>query len=699
MTLGDGGADFPARYARTRRFSNGVPRAFHIAEDDSAVLFLRSDGPEDPVQSLWRLDLATGTEARLCDPRELGGDLTDLPPEERARRERARESGGGVVAYSATPDGTKICFALSGKLFLLDAGTAEVREVPVAGPVVDPRIAGTGERIAFVRDRALWLTDAAGNESLLAGDDAADVSWGLAEHAAAEEMDRLRGHWWAPGADRVLAARVDESMVGTWYIADPGEPAAAPNALRYPQAGTANADVTLALLACDGAPAVPVDWNRADFPYLAAVSYATDSPLILVQSRDQRTVQVHSIDPRTGATTVLREDTDERWVELVPGTPALTPDGRLVTVTAALGNDSYSLEFDGEQATPDGLQVRAVRGHDRDGMLVVASTDPTQTHVYRVRWDGTLDQLTDEQGTHDCTVGGSTVLLSSSSLERGLPRSVVGGVEIRCTADEPELVPLPTLARLGERRLATAVLYPTEHVPGTPLPVILDPYGGPHAQRVLARRGAYFVSQWLADQGFAVVVIDGRGTPGRGPAWDREVYRDLASAPLADQVDGLHAAAAEHPDLDLARVGIRGWSFGGYLSLLAVLRRPDVFRAAVAGAPVTEWRLYDTHYTERYLGMPDTDSAAYDRSSVLPDASGLSGRLQLIHGLTDDNVIARHSLLLSHELLLLRKPHDCLLLPGITHMAADPRIYTALLEREVDFFRDALGAPGTRPRG
>jgi dipeptidyl-peptidase-4 len=222
--------------------------------------------------------------------------------------------------------------------------------------------------------------------------------------------------------------------------------------------------------------------------------------------------------------------------------------------------------------------------------------------------------------------------------------------------------------------------------------VILDPYGGPHAQRVVSRRGAYLVSQWLADQGFAVVVIDGRGTPGRGPAWDREIYRDLASAPLADQVDGLHAAAAEHPDLDLDRVGIRGWSFGGYLSLLAVLRRPDVFRAAVAGAPVTEWRLYDTHYTERYLGLPDTDTAAYDRSSVLPDASGLSGRLQLIHGLNDDNVIVRHTLLLSHELLLLRKPHDCLVLPGITHMASDPQVYTALLEREVDFFRSALGS-------
>jgi dipeptidyl-peptidase-4 len=245
--------------------------------------------------------------------------------------------------------------------------------------------------------------------------------------------------------------------------------------------------------------------------------------------------------------------------------------------------------------------------------------------------------------------------------------------------------------RSGARELVSAVLYPTGHEPGTPLPVILDPYGGPHAQRVRTMRSAFLLSQWIADQGFAVVVIDGRGTPGRGPAWDRAVHFDLASAPLADQIDGLTAAAAGHRDLDLGRVGIRGWSFGGYLALLAVLRRPDIVRAAVAGAPVTEWRWYDTHYTERYLGRPDVDPAPYDRSSVLADADGLQGGLQLIHGLNDDNVIVRHSLAMSHELLVRGKPHDCLLLPGITHMASDPTVYSALLQREVDFFRRALG--------
>jgi dipeptidyl-peptidase-4 len=684
--------EFPAQYARTRRFTNGVPRAVQVSDD--GALFLRSDGPDDPVQALWRLDLSTGDEMLLCDPRTLGGDLSDLPPEERARRERARESGGGIVAYSATPSLSQVCFALSGRLFRLDVAAGETREMAVDGPVVDPRIAASGAAIAFVRERRLWAVEADGREVLLAGDDDPQVSWGLAEHIAAEEMDRLRGHWWAPDGSRLLAARVDESMVGVWYIADPNDPAAAPSTVRYPQAGAANADVSLALIPRAGGEPVFVEWDRDEFPYLAAVSYRTDTPVISVQSRDQRVVRFLAVDPDSGATTLRREDTDERWVELVPGTPDLAPDGRLITVSAGVGSDSYALLFDDGQVTPDGLQVRAVRGQDEHGVLVLASSEPTEAHVYRVGWDGAVERMTDEPGVHDCVVGGATLALTSATIERSLPRIVVGDRELSCAAVEPELAPRPRLVRLGERRLAAAVLYPSGHVPGTPLPVILDPYGGPHAQRVLSRRSAYLVSQWLADQGFAVLVIDGRGTPGRGPAWDREVYRDLASAPLADQIEGLRAAAHEHPDLDLSRVGIRGWSFGGYLSLLAVLRRPDVFHAAVAGAPVTEWRLYDTHYTERYLGDPAVDAAAYDRSSVLPDAAGLSGNLQIIHGLNDDNVIVRHSLLLSHELLLQRKAHDCLLLPGITHMASDPQIYTALLQREVDFFRDALGATG-----
>ena len=203
--------EFPVRYARTRRFGNGVPRGLQLAEDGSRALFVRSSGPDDPVHALWRVEPATGQESVVCDPRTLG-DEGDMPPEERARRERARESGSGIVAYSATPDLTTVCFALFGRLFVVRPG-ADAAQLPVAAPVVDPRIAPDGRHVAFVRDRRLWVSDLDGAESQLAGEDAETVTWGLAEHVAAEEMDRMRGYWWAPDSQHLLAARVDAAGV------------------------------------------------------------------------------------------------------------------------------------------------------------------------------------------------------------------------------------------------------------------------------------------------------------------------------------------------------------------------------------------------------------------------------------------------------------------------------------------------------
>jgi dipeptidyl-peptidase-4 len=202
------------------------------------------------------------------------------------------------------------------------------------------------------------------------------------------------------------------------------------------------------------------------------------------------------------------------------------------------------------------------------------------------------------------------------------------------------------------------------------------------------------VSQWFADQGFAVLVTDGRGTPGRGPAWERAIHRDLAGPVLDDQVEALHAVAARHPGLDLGRVAVRGWSFGGYLAALAVLRRPEVFHAAVAGAPVTDWRLYDTHYTERYLGHPDHDPEPYRRSSLLADAARLERPLLLVHGLADDNVVAAHTLRLSGLLLAAGRPHAVLPLSGVTHLAAQEAVAENLLHLQLRFLKDALGVEG-----
>ena len=220
--------------------------------------------------------------------------------------------------------------------------------------------------------------------------------------------------------------------------------------------------------------------------------------------------------------------------------------------------------------------------------------------------------------------------------------------------------------------------------------MLLDPYGGPHAQRVLKARSPFLVSQWFADQGFAVVITDGRGTPARGPAWERAVAGDLAHPVLEDQIDALDALASQHPRLDLGRVAVRGWSFGGYLAALAVLARPDRFHAAIAGAPVTDWRLYDTHYTERYLGHPDQNPEAYTRTSLLELAADLTRPLLLICGLADDNVFAAHTLQLSQTLFEAGRPHQVLPLPGVTHMTPQEQVAENLLLLQRAFLFDSL---------
>lgn len=234
---------------------------------------------------------------------------------------------------------------------------------------------------------------------------------------------------------------------------------------------------------------------------------------------------------------------------------------------------------------------------------------------------------------------------------------------------------------------------PTDYTGDTPLPVLMDPYGGPHGPRVVAAHNAHLTSQWFADQGFAVVVADGRGTPGRSPAWEKAVHHDLTVS-LDDQIEALQDLAKNHP-LDLSRVAIRGWSYGGWLAGLAVLRRPDVFHAGIAGAPVTDWRLYDTHYTERYLGDPAAHPESYAKSSLVTDDGLVSPAephrpLMIVHGLADDNVVVAHSLRLSSALLAAGRPHEVLPLSGVTHMTPQEQVAENLLLLQVDFLRRAL---------
>ncbi|MFG2380224.1 S9 family peptidase [Streptomyces avermitilis] len=701
---------FPRRQARTQRFTLGAPRAFTVAPDGSRVVFLRSGSGTDRAQKLWVLDLPDGRERLAADPGALlGGASEHLSPQERARRERSREGGAGIVAYATDTALELASFALSGRLFTAELRAGTARELRVPGPVIDPRPAPDGRHIAYVAGGALRVVGAEGEGDRALAEpepaaDAATVSYGLAEFIAAEEMGRSRGFWWSPDSDRLLVARVDDAPVRRWWISDPAHPEREPQRVAYPAAGTDNADVQLFVIGLDGAR-TEVVWDRARYPYLAHVHWsAAGAPLILVQARNQLSQLFLAVDPDSGTTRMVHADEDRQWLDLFPGVPCWSPAGQLVRIADEGG--ARVLAVGERPLTGPQLHVRAVLDVTADDVLVAASAGEAapspeigEVHVYRVNELG-VERISQEPGVHSAVrAGGVTVLVSAVLDQPGTQVQVLRDGKRAATvpsyAEHPGMSPRVTLTRGGARKIPCAVLMPSDYPGDTPLPVLMDPYGGPHGQRVLAAHNPHLTSQWFADQGFAVVVADGRGTPGRSPAWEKAVKNDLAAITLQDQVDALHALADDFP-LDLSRVGIRGWSYGGYLAALAVLRRPDVFHAGVVGAPVTDLRLYDTHYQERYLGHPVEQPEVYRRNSVIDDAGLVDAAephrpMMIIHGLADDNVVVAHSLRLSSALLAAGRPHEVLPLSGVTHMTPQETVAENLLLLQLDFLKRSLG--------
>lgn len=685
--------------ARTRRFTLGAPRSFRIADDGARVAFIRSRAGDDPEGSLWVLDLASGEERSIYDPAADGEE--HLTQEERDRRERMREQLTGITTYDADPTLTRATFVIGGRVHVADL--VEGSALPLDGAVegaFDARLDPTGRRLAYVVDGTLHVQGVAdGSARVLAHDDDPDIHWGVAEFVASEELERHRGYWWSPDGERIVAARVDERRVLTWYISSPVDPDAPPRAVRYPQAGTDNADVSLSVLGLNGSR-VDIDWDREASPYLVNVTWNDRCPLILlVLSRDQKRWLVLEADPRSGKTRTLFEDIAEHWQTVVTGVPDRLRDGRLVFVDES--EDTRRITLDGEPATPPGLQVATVLDVG-DDVLFAANEDPTELHVWRGAGGevgAVPEPLTTEPGIHLAARAADVTVIVSELLEAPLRRVRVlrageEAAEIRSLAETPLLEARPTFGIVGDRDIRVALFTPRGVEPDAPLPVIVDPYGGPHFSRVVKAHRALLEPQWLADQGFAVLVADGRGTPGRGIAWEHAVYRNLAGPVLEDQVDALHATADRYGFLDLDKVGIRGWSFGGYLAAMSVLRRPDVFHAAVAGAPDAEQVLYDTAYTERYLGLPQEEPEVYRTNSLIGDAPNLVRPLLLIHGLADDNVFVANTLRLSRALTEAGRLHSVLPLSGITHMTTEESVAENLLLLQMRFLRQALGLEG-----
>ena len=374
--------------------------------------------------------------------------------------------------------------------------------------------------------------------------------------------------------------------------------------------------------------------------------------------------------------------------------PAILDNGHIVTCTDRGG--MRQVVVNNFAATSTRLQVRSVVSV---GDTIVFTANELETPwitdvwTYNIALD-TQERLTRSNGSVSLSGTADAYVSRTSTLATiGAEFEFVSATKrfsIRSLAETPLVKPNVRIMAVGPRQIPVAILLPNDGLT-TPLPVLFDPYGGPHAQRVVNASSAFNSSQWFADQGFVVVIADNTGTPGKGSAWERGVANDLAQQVLEDQVEVLRALDDLEPRADTTRVGIRGWSFGGYLAALAVLRRGDVFHAGIAGAPVTDWRLYDTHYTERYLGNPAVNDAPYAATSLMNDAASLERPLLLIHGLADDNVVAAHTLQLSSALLAAGKPHEVLPLSGVTHMTPQEEVAENLLLHQLEFLRRTLG--------
>ncbi len=701
-----------ATLAATREFRNGAPVHVTPLPGGRAVLFLAS-GPRDTGQKLFRFDL--GEPVRELASAASLGDAGTPSVEEKARRERARVSASGLTDYALSRNGKAALVVSGGRMSLVDTGTGAARHLPGTGWIA-PRLSPDGTAVAAVRDDDLHVVDvASGTDIAVTTGGTETVTHGLAEFAAEEELDRLDGFWWSPDGSRLVVETADSSGVEQHFIADPADPSKPPVSFRYPRAGTTNALLTLAIVPAHGGSSVPIEWDRASFPYVARVMWpARGSPSLVVLDRDQTHERVLAVDPPTGRTRTLLEEQDAAWIDLTPfafarnetALPAWLPDGSGF-LWASERSGAWQLELrhaDGSldhAVTPAGFRFSAVLDVDPASRSVVVSGGPDRLSelLYRVPLAGGAPvAIASERGMHKASFGEQhEVFADEESLADGTNRVAVRDHDGRVIATLPSRAERPARPARVEYTSAdgfdAAIVRPHDWRPGMRLPVVLSVYAGPGFKQVRADARLFADDQCLADHGAFVVSLDGRGTPGRGRDWSRATKYDLIDKPLADQIAGLQALGRAVPEMDMSRVAVSGWSFGGYFSAMATIRRPDMFRAGVAGAPPVDWQDYDTAYTERYLGQPSRHPDAYRVSSMLTYAAGLRRPLLIVHGLTDDNVYFVNTVKLTQALLKAGKPYELVLLPG-THMLADPAVRTAEQERVVAFLTRTIGLGG-----
>jgi dipeptidyl-peptidase-4 len=722
--------------AATFNWRLGTPTPLAITRD-GAVLFRRTP-PRDFASDLY--ELAPGGALRTLATAQdlLGTGEEHLSDAEKARRERTRTATRGVVDIDVSEDGKTVMVPLGGKLYLIDRTTGQRTVIDPAGPVYDPHLSPDGTTVAFVRDGDVWIAPAGGAPRQLTRHPEG-FEYGVADFAAQEELRRTRGFWWSPDSTQIVFQRSDVRKIETLYVADARHNDRPPVLFKYPRAGTPNAIVDLGIVDLHGLhglhgpngpnepngpkrldgrdaphashamdrPAEPrwLTWDHGKYEYLVSVQWTPNAPLsALVIDRDQVDLAMLRFDPETFAGKPILTEHDDAWLNVDVGAPRWLDDGSgFLWMTEAPGE--YVLQLH----APDGALVRALttpefglrelRGIVDQAAIVDASADPLRQDVWRVPLDGGAPaRLSDGDGVAYATAAKHGSVVIETHLHAGGRKlvAITQGArrDVPSAAERPSLVPTTALetVELAGRTHHVAITRPRGFDRTRRYPVLLKVYGGPHAVTVEDARDAYVMDQWYADAGFIVVRADGRGTPHRGRAWERAILKDLITVPLEDQVAALQAVGARHHELDMSRVGVFGWSFGGYFSTLALLLRPDIFKCAVAGAPVTDWALYDTAYTERYMKTPQANPDGYKSTSALTHAAKLERPLLIIHGITDDNVHFAHTLSLIEALYLAGKRAEVITLSS-THMVPDPKLNLAREQVQIDFFRQHLGPP------
>ncbi len=713
---------FSKDWAETQKYALGRPTALRFTPDGKQLFFLRS-GARDSTRRLYVFDTTTKETRELITPQQVLGSADEvLSKEEKARRERLRLTAKGFASFDLTPDGKTLLLPLSGKLFAYELATQKLRTLDDgAKPALDARLSPDGSRVVFVRDYDLYVRVLkTGQETRLTRGGSETLQHGLPEFIAQEEMRRYQGFWFSPDGQTIAYQQADHREVERFSIGDPARPEVASEGFYYPRPGKNNVRVRLGLMPLGGGATTWVRWDAEKYPYLLRVEWPQTQPVqapltLIVQTRDQREQAILTVDAR-GNTKTLLVQRDPAWLDPDLGFVRWLPDGSGFLTGSEESGEAALLLYDAQGRNAQVLIASgfdAVNGVSDDGRVSATRfATPQSAALLRITPSlgpaavpEVLAQGLGERSLQLARASGHYAI-TAATLDNPMQTTVFSAdgqriAELPSVAELPRVWPEPELMTVdadGET-FHVAILKPRDFDASKKYPVIDAVYGGPTVTVVTANATAYVREQWFADHGFIVVKIDNRGTPRRDRAWARG-FKDRAgqngdalSVIVNDHAAVLLALAKKIPQMDAERIGISGWSYGGTSSAAAVLLRPDVFKAAVAGAPVTDWRDYDTHYTERYLDTPQANPAGYAKSDLVARAGELTRPLLLIHGSGDDNVYFFHSLKLADALFKAGKGFEFLPLVNFTHMVANPLVQQRLDERVIEFLSRQLGEP------